>query len=83
MEATEEVTPMSLGYDRVRFTAPVRIGDTVTVRYTVRSIEAGRNRSRAELHAVNQRRETVGVAEHIMKWVPNPAVGSNRAARNG
>ena len=80
MEATEEVTPMSLGYDRVRFTAPVRIGDTVTVRYTVRSIEAERNRSRADLHAVNQRGETVGVAEHIMKWVPNPALDTDAGA---
>ena len=79
MEATEDVTPMSLGYDRVRFTAPVRIGDTVTVRYIVRAIEADRNRSRAELHAVNQRGETVGVAEHIMKWVPNPSGRSGRA----
>ena len=41
MEATEEVTPMSLGYDRVRFTAPVRIGDTVTVRYRVRRAGGG------------------------------------------
>ena len=83
MEATEEVTPMSLGYDRVRFTAPVRIGDTVTVRYIVRAIEADRNRSRAELHAVNQRGETVGVAEHIMKWVPNPAFVPVREGEDG
>ena len=82
MEATEAVTPMSLGYDRVRFTAPVRIGDTVTVRYTVRAIEAERSRSRAELHATNQRGETVGVAEHIMKWVANPASDPARAGQD-
>ena len=83
MEATEEVTPVSLGYDRIRFTAPVRIGDTVTVRYTIRSVEPERSRSRAKLRAMNQHGETVGVGEHIMKWVPNPAFGSGRDDRDG
>ena len=70
MEATEEVTPMSLGYDRVRFTAPVRIGDTVTVRYTVRSVEADRNRSRA---GSRQPARRDGGRRRAMKWVPKVA----------
>ena len=77
--ATDEVTPMSLGYDRVRFTAPVYIGDTVTVTYTIQSIEPERSRSVGRLNAVNQRGETVGIAEHIMKWVPNPGAVSPSA----
>ena len=27
--------------------------------------------------------ETVGVGEHIMEWVPNPAFGSGRGDRDG
>ena len=34
-EAREDLTPMSVGYDRVRFTAAVKIGDTITVNYDV------------------------------------------------
>ena len=66
------VTPMSLGYDRVRFTAPIYIGDTVRVTYTIRHIDAARQRSRGELTATNQHGEVVGVGEHIMKWLTNP-----------
>ena len=69
IEAAPGVTPMSVGYDRVRFTGPVKIGDTVTVAYEVIEVDAERMRSRATLTAVNQRGETVGVAEHIMKWL--------------
>lgn len=69
IEAAPGVTPMSLGYDRVRFTGPVKIGDTVTVTYEVIEVEPERQRSKARLTAVNQRGETVGVAEHIMKWL--------------
>jgi len=32
-------TPVSLGYDRIRFTAPVYINDTVSVTYTVAEID--------------------------------------------
>ncbi len=63
---------MSIGYDRVRFVAPVMIGDTITVTYEVKEIEAERRRSRSALTATNQRGEVVGVAEHIMKWLVNP-----------
>lgn len=67
-----EITPMSVGYDRVRFTGPVFIGDTINVTYEVKEIDEERRRSRADLTAVNQRGETVGVAQHIMKWLKNP-----------
>ena len=73
IETTPGMTPMSIGYDRVRFVGPVMIGDTVTVTYTINSVEPDRQRTRADLLAVNQRGETIGVAEHIMKWLTNPA----------
>jgi 3-hydroxybutyryl-CoA dehydratase len=71
IESTPGVTPMSIGYDRVRFVAPVFIGDTITVTYTVKTLEPDRQRSRADLVATNQTGATVGVAEHIMKWLHN------------
>jgi acyl dehydratase len=65
-------TPVSLGYDRVRFLKPVFINDTITVRYVIREIDVERRRSRADIKIVNQHGDTVAVAEHILKWVPNP-----------
>ena len=32
-------TPVSLGYDRIRFIAPVFLGDTVTVTYTITEVD--------------------------------------------
>lgn len=66
------ITPMSIGYDRVRFVGPVFIGDTITVTYEVKELDPERRRSHAELTATNQRGEVVGVAKHIMKWLKNP-----------
>ena len=62
-------TPVSLGYDRIRFLAPVFIGDTVEVRYRVAEIDLDRLRSRSDIEVRNQRGETVAVAQHILKWV--------------
>src|SRR3954452_22962348 len=68
--ANGKATAVSLGYDRVRFVAPVFIGDTITVRYTITRIEPVRGRSYASIVIVNQRGNEVAVAEHILKWVP-------------
>ncbi|MFC3072981.1 MaoC/PaaZ C-terminal domain-containing protein [Shinella pollutisoli] len=62
-------TPVSLGYDRVRFLGPVFFGDTVTVRYRITAIDEARRRSTADIQVVNQRGETVAIATHILKWV--------------
>ena len=64
-------TPVSLGYDRIRFLAPVLIGDTVTVSYRVKAVDPERRRSTGAIEVVNQLGDTVAVAEHIMKWVAN------------
>jgi len=58
----------SLGYDGIRFVAPVRIGDTITVRYRVTGRDGARQRTTSEFEVVNQRDETVLVGRHIMKW---------------
>jgi 3-hydroxybutyryl-CoA dehydratase len=62
-------TPVSLGYDRVRFLKPVFIGDTVTVRYEIVEIDPESSRTRAVVEVSNQRSEIVAVAEHILKWL--------------
>jgi 3-hydroxybutyryl-CoA dehydratase len=62
-------TPVSLGYDRIRFVAPVFLGDTVTVTYTITEVDALRRRSRSRIEVANQQGATVAVAEHILKWV--------------
>ena len=67
--ADGDETPVSLGYDRIRFLAPVFIGDTVEVTYSVAEIDPARRRSRAKIEVLNQNRQTVAVAEHILKWV--------------
>jgi len=64
-------TPVSLGYDGIRFLKPVFIGDTITVTYRVAAIDPERQRSTSEIAIVNQHGETVTVARHIMKWVRN------------
>ena len=66
-----EETPVSLGYDRIRFLAPVFLGDTITVRYEIASIDEERRRSVSEIRVTNQSGELVAVAQHILKWVAN------------
>jgi acyl dehydratase len=69
-ESADE-TPVSLGYDRVRFLAPVYFGDTVTVDYTIASIDLERRRSNGDIKVTNQDGTLVAVATHILKWVAN------------
>jgi acyl dehydratase len=64
-------TPVSLGYDRVRFVAPVFIGDTITLTYRVDSADAARRETRAAVNVRNQAGATCAVATHIMRWVAN------------
>lgn len=68
-----EETPVSLGYDRVRFLAPVYFGDTITVNYEVVAIDVERRRSTADIKVTNQDGTLVAVAQHILKWVRNAA----------
>jgi acyl dehydratase len=62
-------TPVSLGYDRIRFIKPVFFGDTITIRYEVISVDLEKQRAMATVHALNQRDELVCAAEHILRWV--------------
>ncbi|PPR14855.1 MAG: (R)-specific enoyl-CoA hydratase [Alphaproteobacteria bacterium MarineAlpha9_Bin7] len=62
-------TPVSLGYDGIRFIKPVYINDTVTVTYTISEIDTARRRSLSNVEVVNQAGETVAIGQHILKWV--------------
>ncbi len=64
-------TPVSLGYDRIRFLAPVYLGDTVSVEYEIVAIDVERRRSVADIRVANQAEDLVAVAQHILKWVAN------------
>jgi 3-hydroxybutyryl-CoA dehydratase len=70
LEKGIDSTPVSLGYDRVRFLKPVFIGDTITVRYKIAEINPENLRTRADIEVTNQHGELVAVAQHLLKWVP-------------
>jgi 3-hydroxybutyryl-CoA dehydratase len=61
--------PVSLGYDKIRFLKGVLIGDTIELNYTIRSADAEKCRTIAEITIVNQRSELCAVATHIMTWL--------------
>lgn len=60
---------VSLGYDKIRFIAPVFIGDTVTARYTVEEIDGATMRSRSKIEVVKSSGELCMSGTHVMKWV--------------
>jgi acyl dehydratase len=64
-------TPVSLGYDGVRFLKPVYINDTVTVIYTISEVDEERRRTLANVDVKNQRGELVAVGKHHLKWTRN------------
>ena len=69
--ADDSVVGVSLGYDRMRFLAPVYFGDTITVSYTVASIDTEKLRATADIKITNQDGTLVAVATHLLKWVKN------------
>jgi 3-hydroxybutyryl-CoA dehydratase len=62
-------TPVSLGYDKVRFLGPVFIGDTVTLTYTIAEVDAQKRQSLADIRVVKQSGDLVAVARHVLRWV--------------
>ena len=66
-------TAVSLGYDKIRFLAPVFIGDTITVVYRIAAVDAEKRRSTSQIEITNQHGDLVTVGSHILKWVANTA----------
>jgi acyl dehydratase len=73
--------PVSAGYNKVRFIRPVLLGDTVTVHYEIETIDREKGRSFAKIDVLNQRGETVAVAEHVMSWAKKLSAKSAAAAQ--
>jgi 3-hydroxybutyryl-CoA dehydratase len=67
-------TPVSLGYDRIRFLAPVFLGDTVKVTYTIVEADEERLRTKSGIEVTNEAGELVCVGEHILKWLEREGV---------
>ena len=78
--AAGDETPVSLGYDKVRFLGPVYIGDTVTLTYTIIEVDPVKRRSRSEIRILNDKGELVGVAQHILAWVKDRSAEGHAAA---
>lgn len=64
-------TPVAVGFDKVRFLAPVFLGDTVTTAYTFEAIDLAKKRSTANIEVTNQDGQLVAVAKHLLQWVAN------------
>lgn len=62
-------TLVSYGYDRVRFPAPLFIGDTVTVSYEIVERDEATLRTFGKVTCTTQGGSVVAVATHILKIV--------------
>src|SRR5438270_8429496 len=67
----KDETPVSLGYDKVRFLGPVFIGDTVSLTYTIAEVDSQKRQSISDISVTNQNGTLVAVARHILRWVAN------------
>lgn len=65
---SQELPAVSAGYDRIRFIAPVFIGDTITATYTVVEKDEVRLKTVADVELRNQKGELCTVAKHIAKY---------------
>lgn len=70
-------TPVSLGYDGVRFLKPVFFNDTITVDYVISEVDAERRRTLASIEIKNQHGDLVAVGKHITKWTQNVTARSD------
>jgi acyl dehydratase len=64
-----ELTPVSIGYDNLRFLKPVLFNDTITVTYVIEKIDLEKSRSVGDIKITNQRGELICVAKHHLKWI--------------
>ncbi len=72
----------TVGWDRLRFTSPLRIGDTVQAHWTVREKRVSKSRPHLgilveECRLVNQRKEVVLTGEHVVMIRRRPVAGED------
>lgn len=68
MQARANQQCVGYGFERVRFTGGVKLGDTLTVRYEITELDQDANKSFGTIEIRNQRDELVVVATHILKF---------------
>ena len=49
----------------------VKLGDTVTLTYTIAEVDPQKGQSLADIEVMNQNGVRVAVARHILRWVKN------------
>lgn len=62
---------VSLGFDRVRFLAPVFIGDTLTASYEIQSIDTDKSRTLSACAVTKSDGTQCVAATHVMRWLDN------------
>jgi acyl dehydratase len=58
--------PLSLGYDRIRFVAPVYIGDNLCARYKITEVDTERQRLTGHCEIIKNDGEIVLIGTHVM-----------------
>jgi acyl dehydratase len=71
IQNTMDAAVVTYGFDRVRFTEAVRIGDTIELRYRVAAASAEEAKLFGDVEFTNQHRKLVCIARHILKIIPN------------
>ncbi len=69
----EGLTPVALGYDRIRFVRPVYPGQTLSLTYAFESYEPATQRATARVEA-RVRDDIVAAGQHVVKWVRSAAL---------
>jgi acyl dehydratase len=64
-----------LGFDRIRFVAPVFVNQTIRIQVTIVEVDEDARRATAQVSVTEEGSgEIVAVATNILKWVKNPLV---------
>jgi 3-hydroxybutyryl-CoA dehydratase len=67
--AKTDKTAVSYGYDKIRFIKPIFIGDTLTVKYTIREIDEDKLMTYSNIEILNQHNELCTFGQHILKFI--------------
>jgi 3-hydroxybutyryl-CoA dehydratase len=63
-----KMNAVSYGYDRIRFIKPIFIGDTITVTYTIDTIDETSLKTISNIEVTNQNGELCTVGKHILQF---------------
>ena len=60
---------VSLGFDKVRFLAPVFIGDTLSASYDIEAVDRDKGRTRSTCAVIKADGTQCVAATHVMRWL--------------